>query len=698
MITLFCVGYLLFFALLGPGRSAFLLPRSFFFGLVLLPLLLGILCQWGRLPRRLSEGVLKTLSGPRGKRVAFSVAFLMLGLLFFIKFPLKQFNAVILFDDFTSLYGASLRGMQMLREGILFGWDDHLLGGYYTVSDVNFNLAPFLAPFLIFGAPIGYHLMILTSYLLFPYLLYRVGCLVFKEASGRAFVFLLASLFTASFFRNILFVGMVDNIIGLDLFLLTLLCFERTLHGKRFALLFCVLCLVLCAIAHLGYFVYAIAGLFLRSLLGEKRGPFLLKALCVAVVSGIVLLPYLAYFLEFRPFFVAHDLYFSAEAAQGPAAVASRSLKTVVSALLSGRWLESGFEGLKGSNYLATSLLSFPILLYLFFRSGRSRPFVILLGILLAAFSLKFSGNVVLKRVYFLLPILLSLILADWLTISLRKGRLGGLFMILPIFVISLGTPSLRAIPHTPSFKDLYPKLYETLQHRAKGWVLLESDAVSIRTAKGKAPTEGRSPHVHLEIPLALETGSYLLASPKDGYHSSVYRGNALMSGIFRDRVISEVPQKQMKAFLKQWGVRSIAVWSRASRDYFQTLPGTRQLWEEAPWTFFEFRNGDGQRIVSKKGRAELLQEGYTRKKIRLSGVPQGDTVLLRMNFFPGWRGFFQGREIPLRDEEGQLAFDSPTSGDGVVELHFQAYRPLYLLSGGILLGLLGITLKRRTL
>ena len=170
------------------------------------------------------------------------------------------------------------------------------------------------------------------------------------------------------------------------------------------------------------------------------------------------------------------------------------------------------------------------------------------------------------------------------------------------------------------------------------------------------------------------------------------------MSGIFRGRFISEYPREEMRAFLKKWGVRSIAVWSRSSRDYFQTLPGTRLVSSLFPWTFFEFQEGDGRRILSQGGSAEIVAEGYTVKRIRLKDVPKGKRVLLRMNFFPGWHGFFQDKEIPLRNEDGQLAFESPADGEGMVQLRLQTYRPFYFLSGGMLVGILLISLWRKDL
>jgi len=692
---LLCIGYLLLFSLGGPGRFGFLAPGPFFAIGVLLPLLAGLVTETLPPLRRFVPRLLERLDRPSGRRLLWGFGFLALIALFGYKFPPAQWGSVILDDDFTSLYGAALRGLRILKEGSLFGWDPRLLGGYYTVSDINFNLTLFLIPFLPFGAPMGYHLLILTTYLLFPWLVYRVGRTLFQQLPERIFVFLFATLFTASFFRNLLSVGMVDNLIGLDLFLAYLLCLEGAFRRRRLALFWGVTALSFCGLAHLSYFLYAIGWSFLRSLLEADKKAALGRTVAVTAGSILILLPYLSYFLEFRGGFLLDALHFSPHAAPAPS-VASESARVIRSALRSGAWLQSGFEGLKGSNYLASSVLSLPILLFLFFTSRRSRGPVMLLGILLACFVLKFPGNLALKRVYFLIPILLCLIWSDWIGIWLRQGSFASCLLLIPIASVTIGPPPLRQVPHVTSLASHFPKLHDTLKRHPDEWVLLETQAVWIRTEKGERPTESLSWHAHPEILLALETGGYLLSNPKDGYHFSIFRGNALMSGVFRGKPIAEIPAGEMESFLKQWGVRSIAVWSRPSKRYFERLPGVRRLWEEDPWAFFEYGKGGGGRVVVRKGEAEIIEERYTRKRIRFKGVPETEAVIVRMNFFPGWKGFFNGKEIPLLNERGQIAFKSPTEGEGEVVLLFETYRSLYAFSLALLLGVFLFSFRRK--
>jgi hypothetical protein len=60
---------------------------------------------------------------------------------------------------------------------------------------------------------------------------------------------------------------------------------------------------------------------------------------------------------------------------------------------------------------------------------------------------------------------------------------------------------------------------------------------------------------------------------------------------------------------------------------------------------------------------------------------------VVRTRFYPAWRAFADGREVPLRTRAGQLSFDAPGSGSYTVRLEYPRYRGLSIVA---LLALIG--------
>ena len=70
-----------------------------------------------------------------------------------------------------------------------------------------------------------------------------------------------------------------------------------------------------------------------------------------------------------------------------------------------------------------------------------------------------------------------------------------------------------------------------------------------------------------------------------------------------------------------------------------------------------------------------------------LRDVRAGEPVVVRTRFYPAWRAFADGREVPLQNRGGQLSFDAPASGSYTVRLEYPRYRGLSMLA---LLALIG--------
>jgi len=55
--------------------------------------------------------------------------------------------------------------------------------------------------------------------------------------------------------------------------------------------------------------------------------------------------------------------------------------------------------------------------------------------------------------------------------------------------------------------------------------------------------------------------------------------------------------------------------------------------------------------------------------------------VIVRANYYPAWRAYAGGREVPLYSIDGQMAFRAPDSGSYVVRLEYPRYRWLSILA-----------------
>jgi hypothetical protein len=66
---------------------------------------------------------------------------------------------------------------------------------------------------------------------------------------------------------------------------------------------------------------------------------------------------------------------------------------------------------------------------------------------------------------------------------------------------------------------------------------------------------------------------------------------------------------------------------------------------------------------------------------VRLSGVERGTPVVVRAHYYPAWRAYAAGTEVPLYAMDGQLAFRAPLAGDYVVRLEYPRYHELSVLA-----------------
>ncbi|MGC8839591.1 MAG: hypothetical protein ACP5UM_14415, partial [Anaerolineae bacterium] len=183
-------------------------------------------------PLPILDRAFRILAQPWGAGAAVLVG---VGVAIACKFPLGAWDQLIFWDDYPTLYYASLRGLSTLAQGGVFGWDTRLLGGYYAVSDVNHNLAFFLLPFLPFGPRVGYHLLIAVSVLAFPVLLALWVQEALRDAGATALGLWLGGFFALTVLDNLLHWGMLNSFLGLDLLVASLLLLGRVRARRPWA-------------------------------------------------------------------------------------------------------------------------------------------------------------------------------------------------------------------------------------------------------------------------------------------------------------------------------------------------------------------------------------------------------------------------------------------------------------------------------
>jgi hypothetical protein len=219
--------------------------------------------------------------------------------------------------------------------------------------------------------------------------------------------------------------------------------------------------------------------------------------------------------------------------------------------------------------------------------------------------------------------------------------------------------------------------------------------------------TEKWSDDVHLVGVFAMETGKDFFASGLNGWPPSVFRANSIICGTYRGKFLSEYPAQEIRVLLRKWGIRYLVLWSEEARRYFSAQRDsykliwkidTRELqrrgFEPVQWEIYEFLDADPRSVVVAPGSGEIETKGYFTKILRLRGVTKGEKVTVRMNYFPAWRAFWEGHEVDLFNEDGQLALRSPADGDLVIYLYFPKYK--FLTMAAILSLLLCFFLSRR--
>jgi len=613
---------------------------------------------------------------------------------FFIKFPPGQFGQLIFFDDYPTIYTVTLKGWEILKQGGIFGWDPRLMGGYHTVSDVSHDEIFFMLPFLPLGPRVGFHLMIMFFYLLFPFLLYWYARLEF-DRERPALLVLWIGLFTAfGFFDNLLYWGMVNSFIGLNLMLLNLILFALMRRGKPYADFFLILSLSLTLYAAGGFFAYSLLLLGLEFLrhLNWKMVP---RLAFVMGATFLITLTFTYHFLRFPGYFVQSDEIYN-PSHYSMTEIATQSTKALSRLADPRLWLLG-----KPIRYQGVFIVSIPILLSLAWswvcgtrarRVDSTMPSLANTGVqisgmvipvtlvMLVSLLVSPSVDMFVSRIRFVLPALLALSYGAWLC---REEHIhpAPFLIVLTILLTTLPSRLLKPIPHVPSLRAYNAPLLDQIESLDSNLILLESMGGYNLATESSGSTQEAEMSVHLESLFPFETSKDYLANNQEGYHHSIYRRNFFTSGAFRGRLLSDWPMPEIKSFLDQWGIRYLVLWSHIATDYFGADTDFRRIWRDGSWAIYQYANAAPGDVVVDEGQGRINGRSYFEQVVELSQMRSGEQVTLRMNYFPAWRAYYGQEEIALLDENGLMGFAAPADGSYVITLRYPRYAELSLLA-----------------
>lgn len=664
----------------------------------LLPLLAGLLTLLARESWQPFARFNDALAWLLRREVSLPLVLFLAILSFLVKFPPAQFDSLIFFDDYPTIYTVTLKGWEILKQGGIFGWDSRLMGGYHTVSDVSHNEIFFLLPFLPFGPRIGFHLMIMFFYILFPFLLYWYAKLEFGE-ERLAILALWIGLFTVfGFFDNLLYWGMVNSFIGLNFMLLNLALFALMRQRKPYASFFLILSLSLTLYAAVGFFAYsllllAIDFLFHAAIKRRFEWEMIGRLAFVMIATFLITLTFTYPFLRFPDYFIQSDEIY-APVHYGVREILDQSAKALSRFANSRLWLLG-----QPVRYQGVFIVSIPILLSLAWshwhgraeahrahsttgnasraalKSAASAAVIMVISLLVSP-----SVDMFVSRIRFVLPVVLALAYAAWLNEE-KQLHPAPFFIVLTILTATLPSRLSKSIPHEQSLRAYNSPLIDQIEALDSDLLLLESMGGYDLATEGAGSTQTPEEHVHLESYFPLETSKNYLANNQEGYHHSIYRRNFITSGAFRGRLLTDWPAEEIKEFLSSWGIRHLVLWSDIAKDYFGSDADFRQLWTDGFWSIYEYADAIPGDVVAEKGGGEIIVKSYFEQRVELNDVRNGDLITLRMNYFPAWRAYYGDRELALQDNRGFMAFLAPDDGSYSVELRYPRYTSLSILA-----------------
>jgi hypothetical protein len=239
---------------------------------------------------------------------------------------------------------------------------------------------------------------------------------------------------------------------------------------------------------------------------------------------------------------------------------------------------------------------------------------------------------------------------------------------------------SLAPVRHVPELRAFNPALMDRIA-ASDGMVLVEVSPHRDMDSSRSRRTPTTPFDVHFEGLLPGLAGQRFYSQMIDGWVWNIFRGQVVGAGTFAGRAIEQTPAPAFADEMRRWGVRHLFVWTDAARMYLARSGLFTEAWRDDRWSHFVQPGGDVRSVVTTSGSGRLQNLSLHGGEVALKDVKRGEAVIVRANYYPAWRAVANGRALPLRAVDGQIAFDAPHDGTYVVQLLYPSYGWLSVLA-----------------
>ena len=602
----------------------------------------------------------------------------------FSRLPLSTWTQIPFKDDYTPLYQAAVNGVHLLKQGSVVGWNWGLLGGYPTSTDIaqSFALLTFI-PMLIFGEAAGYHVLHAIAFLAIPLLIWWDVRQDDPDASVLAAGF--ACLFTAGYFAYLGNSGDTNSLLGAFCCGVAMIGSRAARLGRRWGGPALFLGLTLGLYSHVAFVVYA--GIYLLLEAAYYRDVKAVVRLAIASALAIIVsLPVHWESLRY-PAYVSFNNTVYNPGAPIDWSLALRTIYYNVEILaLPHRWF---------NDYRSLANVWLPALAVMAFAPGRSRVGFYACAVVLTQGLLRLNTSEIgalFDRIQHMMPLLAGPALAGFV---LRFSGTRKLALALVALIGLYVATSFEPVRHVRTLREFDPALIDRIAAADGNLILVEVSPHRDMDSDPRRRTPNTPFDVHFEGLLPGVAGQRFYTQMWDGWIWSVFRGQVVGAGTFAGRAIEETPPAAFVAEMRKWGVKQLFVWTDASREYLARNGAFTELWRGGLWSQFALSDADTRQVVTASGAGRLSELGFLGGNVELVDVDAGTPVVVRTNYYPAWRASKDGRDVPLRAADGQIAFTAPESGSYIVRFEYPRYRWLSVLAVSV--AFLGLWVMRRT-
>jgi len=602
---------------------------------------------------------------------AFSLAGAMVS-----RLPLSEWGQIPFKDDWTELFQQAVNGIRLMQRGSVVGWNWWFQGGYPTSTDIAQSFAAVaIVPMTLAGDRVGYHLLHAVLFLSLPVLVWWDIHREDRETALMAAGF--AAIFTAGYFGTLGNSGDTNSLVGVFSACLALVGSRAARLGHRWGGPLMLLGLTLGLYSHVAFTVYAVIYLVLEAAYFRDRAAAVRLAVAAAI-AGLAALPVHWESLRYPAYVSFNNTVYDPSVPRNWPALLRNIYYNVEILALPHRWF---------NDYRSLANIWWPAMFVLALKSPRSRVGFYAWATILTQGLLRLNtseAGAVFDRIQHMLPVLEAPALAG---LVLRLGGTRKLALAL-VAVIGLyvGT-SWAPVRHVPELRAFNPALIDRIAASDGTMIVVE---ISPHRDMDRDPAR-RTPttpfDVHFEGLLPGLAGQRFYSQMVDGWTWNIWRGQVVAAGTFEGRPIAETAPDAFVAEMRRWGVRHLFVWTDASRDYLAKSGRFVERWRDGTWSQFDLADADVRSVVTPNGSGRLRNLDFLGAEVELVGATANEPVVVRTNYYPAWRAYADGREVPLYSSGGQLAFRAPHAGSYVVRLEYPRYRALSVCALIVFLG-----------